>query len=110
MKGIGLIMKKSKEKLKYGKKGITLIALVITIIVLLILVGVTINLTIGENGIFKQATRAKEEYEQAVKNEQQQLAGLFGKKFADYNGQLHVEGTNIVNQYGETIQLRGLVR
>ena len=32
MKGMDLIMKKLKEKLKYGKKGITLIALVITIL------------------------------------------------------------------------------
>ena len=32
MKGMDLIMKKLKEKLKYGKRGITLIALVITII------------------------------------------------------------------------------
>ena len=66
-------MKKSKEKLKYGKKGITLIALVITIIVLLILVGVTINLTIGENGIFKQATRAGEEYSKAEAKEKVSL-------------------------------------
>ena len=32
MKGIDFIMKKLKEELKYGKKGITLIALVITIV------------------------------------------------------------------------------
>ena len=66
-------MKKSKEKLKYGKKGITLISLVITIIVLLILVGVTINLTIGENGIFRQATRAGEEYSKAEAKEKVSL-------------------------------------
>ena len=66
-------MKKSKEKLKYGKKGITLISLVITIIVLLILVGVTINLTIGENGIFRQATKAGEEYSKAEAKEKVSL-------------------------------------
>ena len=66
-------MKKSKEKLKYSKKGITLISLVITIIVLLILAGVTINLTIGENGIFKQATRAGEEYSKAEAKEKVSL-------------------------------------
>ena len=38
-----------------GKKGITLIALVITIIVLLILAGVTIATLTGDNGILKQA-------------------------------------------------------
>ena len=35
-----------------NNKGITLIALIITVIVMLILAGVAINLTIGENGIF----------------------------------------------------------
>ena len=40
-------------------RGITLIALVITIIVLLILAGVTINALSGENGILKRATQAK---------------------------------------------------
>ena len=41
-------------------KGITLIALVITIIVLLILAAVVLNLIMGENGIFSKANRAKE--------------------------------------------------
>ena len=42
--------------------GITIIALIITIIVMLILAGVTINLTIGENGIFTASMQAKEKY------------------------------------------------
>ena len=50
-------MKKLKEELKYGKRGITLIALVITIIVLLILAGVTIVTLTGENGILTRAHR-----------------------------------------------------
>ena len=41
------------------KKGITLIALVITIVVLLILAGVTIAMLTGENGILGKATTAK---------------------------------------------------
>ena len=47
--------------LKKGKKqgGITLIALVITIIVLLILAAVTINALSGDNGILKRASQAK---------------------------------------------------
>ena len=46
-------------KLKSNQKGITLIALVITIIVLLILAGVAISMLSGENGILKQAAEAK---------------------------------------------------
>ena len=44
---------------KKNARGITLIALVITIIVLLILAGITINALSGENGILKRATQAK---------------------------------------------------
>ena len=43
-----------------GKKGITLIALVITIIVLLILAGVTIAMVVGDNGILSRSNEAKE--------------------------------------------------
>ena len=43
------------------REGITLIALVITIIVLLILAGLTISLALGQNGIFKRALQAKQE-------------------------------------------------
>lgn len=46
--------------MKNNKNGITLIALVLTIIVLLILAGVSIAMLSGENGILKQATNAKE--------------------------------------------------
>ena len=52
-----------------GQKGITLVALVITIIVLLILAGVTITLTLREDGIFKTAEKAGENYTQAQRNE-----------------------------------------
>ena len=48
-----------KTKFKRNK-GITLIALVVTIIVLLILAGVSINLVLGENGLITQAQEAKE--------------------------------------------------
>ena len=44
-----------------NNKGITLIALVITIIVLLILAGVSIAMLTGDNGILTQATNAKDE-------------------------------------------------
>ena len=43
-----------------NNKGITLVALVVTIIILIILAGVSINLVLGENGILKKASTAKE--------------------------------------------------
>ena len=45
------------------KKGVTLLALVITIIVMLLLAAVTIQMTLGENGIVNKANTAKEESE-----------------------------------------------
>ncbi len=67
-------MKKLKEKLKYGKRGITLIALVITIIVLLILAGVTIATLTGDNGILTRAQEAKNKTEEASDIEKIRLA------------------------------------
>ena len=61
-----------KQKLKENK-GITLIAMVITIIVLLILAGVSIAMLTGENGILSQAQRAKTETENAAANEAARL-------------------------------------
>ena len=67
-------MKKNKKILKRKEKGITLIALVITIIVLLILAGVSIAMLTGDNGILTQARNAKEETEKASELEGIQLA------------------------------------
>ena len=51
------------------ESGITLIALVITIIILLILAGIGINFALGEHGILNLAKNAKNEYENAEKRE-----------------------------------------
>ncbi len=56
------------------EKGITLIALVITIIVLLILAGVSIATLTGENGILNQASRAADNTKNATEKEQVELA------------------------------------
>ena len=50
-------MEKLKKRTSFGEKAITLIALVVTIVILLILAGVTITMTLGQNGLF---TRARE--------------------------------------------------
>ena len=61
-----MIIKKEKDfnkiKFKESEKGITLIALVITIIVLLILAAVSIAMLTGENGILSKASTAKEKH------------------------------------------------
>ena len=58
------------KKLQNNRQsGITLIALVITIIVLIILAGVAINLTLGQNGLLNRTKEAREKYEIASAKE-----------------------------------------
>ena len=60
--------------LEKKNRGITLIALIVTIIVLLILAGVSINMLTGQNGILKRATEAKNTTEVASEKEGIQMA------------------------------------
>ena len=63
-------------------KGITLIALVITIIVLLILAGVSISLVVGNNGVLTQATNAVEKNRKETAKEEVEMAWAGAK--SDY--------------------------
>ena len=58
-------MRETKVKMK-GHKGITLMSLVITIIVLLILAGISIQMISGDNGILKQASNSKSNIDEAA--------------------------------------------
>ena len=62
-------MEKVKTKAFKSTKGITLIALVVTIIILLILAGVSIAMLTGNNGILTQGKKAKEEQAHAAVKE-----------------------------------------
>ena len=64
-------MKKEKNK-KYDG-GITLVALVVTIVILLILAGVSLNLVIGNEGILTRSKEATNKYGKQAENEQQGL-------------------------------------
>lgn len=57
------------EKYFKRKNGITLVALVVTIVVLLILAGVSINLVLGNNGIIAKAKEARDKSAQASQND-----------------------------------------
>ena len=59
-----------------NENGITLIALILTIIILLILAAVTIAALSGDNGILKNAAKAKEETEQAEEDEKEALENM----------------------------------
>ena len=58
------------------EQGITLIALVVTIIILLILVGVTISQVTGNKGLFQRTKQAAVEYEKEALKEEMRLAIL----------------------------------
>ncbi len=63
-----------------NEKGVTMLALVITIIVLLLLAGVTIHFVFGKNGILSNAQEAKEKMmEEASKEEE-----LYVKNFENW--------------------------
>ena len=119
-------MKKIKEKIldknkvipnffvenKHKNSGITLIALVITIIVLLILAGVSIAMLTGENGILTQAQKAKfvteiQELRERVELSEINVENKFGKINdvlnidTNYNDKLEVENGKIVYVEGK---------
>ena len=61
------------KKIFYNTKGITLIGLVITIIILLIVAGIAIGTLIGKDGILKRTKSSEEEYMQAQAKEKLEL-------------------------------------
>ena len=63
------INKKSARRNYSNQTGITLIALVVTIVVLLILAGVSLNAIFSENGIIKRAKDAQNKMDQAIQND-----------------------------------------
>ena len=112
-----------KTKFK-NAKGITLIALVITIIVLLILAGVTIATLTGDNGILNQAGKAKDKTTEAesIERVQVEVAGSYGldgtidKDQLNKNlgniaglkiGESNFGGENIVKELPVTVTLNG---
>lgn len=81
-----------KQKLKEST-GITLVALVVTIVVLLILAGITITYVLGDNSIFKLAQDAKNKTEEA-KNDEQEYFNNIGNTIDKYiNGNGGGSGT-----------------
>ncbi len=88
--------------MKKNVHGITLIALVITIIVLLILTGVSIAMLTGQNGILTQAQNAKNATEQASAREKVEIA-VAGAMAQSNNGTLSIEDLKTeLSNYGIT--------
>ena len=97
------------RKKSMGDEGITLVALVVTIIILLILAGVTINMVLGQNGLIQKSKIAKEKYENAALDEQAQLKNatdLMDSLYGDYSTVkvgdevIKITAENAKNYYG----------
>ena len=84
-----------------GERGITLIALVVTIVVLLILAGITISLVFGSNGVIKKAQEANENTKIAQVREQLELAK--GPEYIEGNGKYNPDS------YFERIETEGII-
>ena len=82
-------------------EGITLIALVVTIVVLLILAGITISLVFGSNGVIKKVQEANENTKIAQVREQLELAK--GPEYIEGNGKYNPDS------YFERIETEGII-
>ncbi len=89
------------KNLKRNVNGITLIALVVTIIILLILAGVTLTIALGENGLFKMARDSGEATKDVSEEEKVKLT--VSSAFIDGAGTLSTEKLkkSFTNEFGE---------
>ena len=106
-------MNMQKYNLKINKKqekqsGITLVALVITVVVMLILAGVAIAAVVDEDGLFSKTREATEVYESATDRESKMLTNLMGQ--IDHylnenkdNGNESTENKPIVNPINQIV-------
>lgn len=99
-------MKKIKEN-----KGITLVALIVTIVILLILAGISIS-TLTNTGIFEKVQEAKRKTEEENKEEQRKIAqmeALINKEKTTYKGITIPEGFTPTKIEGEDSSNDGIV-
>ena len=86
-----------------GSEGITLVALVVTIVVLLILAGVTITMLFGENGIIKKAQEAKEATERDQQETEQGMQDLAGQISSVLNGEVIAPPGSLLAMYRQAV-------
>ncbi len=96
-------MKKQILTKQKGNRGITLIALVITIIVLLILAGISIATLTGENGVLTKANTAKEQTEIADTIERVRVE-ILGTQAENKNGDItKTQFVEILGDYFDSV-------
>ena len=93
-------MKEQKKEKLILEKGITLIALVITIVILIILATVTLNVVLGKGGLIYRAQQAKDLTEKATEEEQESLNSLI-EEFDEIMKEEEKYSLTIKYQYAE---------
>ncbi len=68
-----------RQNKNYEEKGITLVALVITIIIIIILSTITLNMVFGDNGLIKQAQKAKDMTANSIASEQEGMNSVMSE-------------------------------
>ena len=102
-------IKSSLEKEKQNQ-GITLVSLVVTIIVLILLAGISINLILGNEGIFTIAKRAKENMELAQIEEQEKLNSLYTQLDFNTEGEGATGGSGLYDVIQELIDFKKAIK
>ena len=77
---------KLSKKRSLQEKGITLIALVVTIIILLILAGITLNIALSDGGLFSKTQEAAEKYKQVQSDEEEMVKKITTQMYIEYAG------------------------
>ena len=95
-KSENLNFKKIARKEKWQERGITLIALVVTIVILLILAGVTLNIALSDNGLFKKTKEAVDDYNQKAIEEKLQL--IYTEKIMENNLNSKADVTSLLEE------------
>ena len=87
---------------KTRQSGITLVALVVTIVVLLILAGVSISLVLGQNGLIANAKEAREKTKNATDEESQLINGTIPDYIAEQVNETNASGIT-KDDYGKVV-------
>lgn len=84
-----------KKEEKKTNSAITLVSLVVTIVILLILAGISLNLTIGQNGIIQRALQAKKEIGEKALEEKDALESLYNEIISNTGGEPYYPGKRL---------------
>lgn len=95
-------MKEQRNNIK-KEEGITQVALIVTIIILLILAGIVVTLAIGDNGIITKTIKTVEVYKEAEEKEGKELNNLY-KQLTSINNESLDTNTEDINKIVETLK------